>query len=156
MPLRVLELPSPTPQPPLLQPPAAEPRSKGLQNSWFSPLKLLGCSGGRMEARAQRAQRVFVCKKAVESTKADNGFEGFQMSIFEDVLSQARSCPGPSCSDELGAIAAAAATWRCRNRGSTAAAGALLSDMSEGNDEERRQEAMKMEVVVETIETWTS
>ncbi|KAG8090927.1 hypothetical protein GUJ93_ZPchr0011g28295 [Zizania palustris] len=90
MPLRVLELPSPMPQPPLLQPPAAEPRPKGLQNSWFSPLKLLGCSGGRMEARAQRAQRVFVCKKAVESIKADNGFEGFQMSIFEDVLSQAR------------------------------------------------------------------
>ncbi|KAG8048598.1 hypothetical protein GUJ93_ZPchr0009g2110 [Zizania palustris] len=66
------------PQPLLLQPPAAEPRPKGLQNSWFSPLKLLGYFGGKMEARAQRvqrAQKVFVCKGAVERAlnAVDNG-----------------------------------------------------------------------------------
>ncbi|KAG8095104.1 hypothetical protein GUJ93_ZPchr0012g21664 [Zizania palustris] len=117
MSLQMPEVPLPTLQPLLLQPPATEPRPTELPIPWSSPLRSRDCFG-EMEARAQRtqgAQKVFDCERAVKrlngeaysrgyywgkishlrgycrnSIKADSGFEGFQTTIFEDTLSQAR------------------------------------------------------------------
>ncbi|KAG8064960.1 hypothetical protein GUJ93_ZPchr0004g39612 [Zizania palustris] len=65
--------------------------------------------------------------------------DGPSSRVYSQNLSDAaRSSHGSRVFDGPGAITAAvaAATWHCRNRGSTVAAGVPLSAMTEGGDEE--------------------